>query len=251
VTTYFFIHVMKTGGSTFFGHIRANFGRDAIYPNRAGGDPRKSYIQIPHVLALPPERRAQITIYCGHFPYFVTDLLGHPELVRMTVLRHPVDRTVSMLRQTQAEVQPESSLETIYSDYAYRHRLVANHMTKMFSMTADDGATVYFKVLPMDLARLEHAKENLERVQILGFQEHYHEFLDELRRDWGWQIGEVENRRVRTEDSDVPQSLLDRIAEDNVLDLDLYDFALSLRESRVRDSSSESRNDPNTALRRL
>ena len=75
------------------------------------------YASIPKMLALSPERRARIRVYAGHLPYVASELLGF-DVIRLTLLRDPVDRTVSMLKHVKRlfERYRELSLEEIYDD---------------------------------------------------------------------------------------------------------------------------------------
>ena len=76
---YFFIHVMKTGGTSFVFQMLANFEPDEAYPSaidRASPTDVTPYASIPKMLALSPERRARIRVYAGHLPYVASELLG-------------------------------------------------------------------------------------------------------------------------------------------------------------------------------
>jgi hypothetical protein len=74
---FFFVHVMKTGGTTFGTHIARNFRADEIYPDRTvDRDLRVAYTQIGHLTSLPEERRRRIRVYRGHFPFVATTLLS-------------------------------------------------------------------------------------------------------------------------------------------------------------------------------
>ena len=59
---FFFVHVMKTGGTSFVFHLLRNFAPNEVYPNEAL-DRRhptdvEPYASIPDLLSLSPERRA-------------------------------------------------------------------------------------------------------------------------------------------------------------------------------------------------
>src|SRR6266568_7881930 len=77
--TFFFVHLMRTGGMTFLHHLRQNFAADEVYPNRdldfPDGDILE-HLEMSHLLGLSPERRAQIRVYSGHIPYVTIELLG-------------------------------------------------------------------------------------------------------------------------------------------------------------------------------
>ena len=62
---WFFIHVMKTAGTTFGRELKQQFAAESIYPCRGdrlesptSAEGLESYIKIPRLLSLPVERRA-------------------------------------------------------------------------------------------------------------------------------------------------------------------------------------------------
>jgi hypothetical protein len=238
VHRFFFVHVMKTGGATFRQHVYANFGPGEVYPVPKVEDMDRAWL-VETVLGLPADRRAGFRAYAGHFPFVVTDLMPE-EFTTLTILRDPVERTVSYLKHCKRyhEHHAELSLEEIYEDEFHYRCFIENHQTKIFSMTTADPLESYMDMLTMDDERLELAKANLERVDVLGLNEHYPQFLDELRGRYGWRFDEVPNRRVSKERKWHPSpELLQRIADDNAIDMAFYEFAQRLyaqrRDARV------------------
>ena len=97
---FFFIHLMRTGGTTFEQQLRKSFPRAEVYPNPDLDFPDGDimhHLDVPYLLGLPPERLDAIRLFYGHFPYVVTEMLGGG-FVTLTVLRDPVERTISLLR---------------------------------------------------------------------------------------------------------------------------------------------------------
>jgi hypothetical protein len=230
---FFFIHVMKTAGATFTSHITTNFERDEIYPHRQL-DPEihVARARIDYLTALSPERRARIRAYKGHFPFVATQLLGI-ELVTLTILRDPIDRTISYLKHCKRYNEQHRSLplEEIYEDSFLFPTMIHNHQAKLFAITPEDEPRSYLDVIEVDDRRLEVAKANLERVDVLGLQERFPEFLDELARRYGWRFAGTRDRHVGGE-SKIPDSFRRRIAADNAADLDFYEHALRVWERR-------------------
>lgn len=221
---YFFVHVMKTAGMSFNAHIHDNFPRDAIFP---GADDLTGvdYWVIERLRAAVRDRRNAIRLWHGHFPYFVTDLL--PEAITLSVLREPVARTVSLLDQIRREHRPDTPIEAIYEDPAVFRGRVLDHQTKVFSMTDDDGVNAWFQPIDVDEARLESAKARLGEVDLLGFQEHFDTFLQELVRRWNWRIRPRQRANAGTQPPVVSAAFRRRIVEDNRFDMELYEFARS------------------------
>jgi hypothetical protein len=230
---FFFVHVMKTGGTTFVKQLREQFPDPELYPSPAidwiGPHDFDAYVKIPRLLALPPERRTEIVVYSGHFPFYVVDAVD-PSLTTLTVLREPVARTISVLKHFKRD-EPrfhDSSLEEIYDDRMTFRFFVENHQTKVFSLTAADGEDAINCGLTIDDARFERARANLARIDVLGVTEHYAEFLAELRSRYGWWPGGVDaadRTNVGPAGGEVPAALRARIVADNAYDLELYELA--------------------------
>ena len=247
----FFVHVMKTGGTTVFRHLRENYGLDEIYPYKAldlryedGRLDIAHHLSVSYLLALPPERRARIRIYTGHFPFVASELLG-VDPIRVTILRDPVERTVSLLRQfrrkdlwmREVEQHPDMvgrTLEDVYDHPDVFEPLIHNHQTKVFSFTAEDAPESYMDVLQVDEARLALAKENVAKIDVLGLTERYDTFLDDVSAWFDWQV----DRKARANDTPasakepVDPALLQRIRADNALDIELYEHARRLHDER-------------------
>jgi hypothetical protein len=228
-TTYFFMHIMKTGGTTFIQHVRENFAPEAVYPLATEkAERRRAYFMIDGLRSITPEQRQSIRMYTGHFPFVASQIVDAD--VTLSILRHPVARTLSYLRHCKRhrDHMVDMNLEQIYEDpwlYAVR---IHNYQAKLFSMTTGDKLASDLEVIDVDGRRLEIALENLERVTVIGLHEKYTEFLETLRSEHGWTIGRVPNLRVTEDRYDVPAGLPERIAADNSADMMLYERACEL-----------------------
>jgi len=265
---FFFIHLMKTAGTSFAFQLRRNFDPSEVYPceglDRRDGADMASYVSISRLLRLSPERRAAIRIYTGHFPFVASQLLDL-DLVTLTILRDPVDRTISVLKHFKRLSRRYRTfpLEEIYEDpFVFAH-FIENHQTRMFSVTAEDEpeafgsvmsywataallgfgpqrpgaieadmdrerAIVPVKASMVDEQRFEVAKQQLATVDVIGFSERYDEFIDELRRRYGWWPSGLNTNSRANESSevwDVPAAFRKRIAADNAFDVELCNFA--------------------------
>jgi hypothetical protein len=256
---FLFIHVMKTGGTSFVFHLLQQFAPDEVYPSatldRRHPADAEPYASIPQLEAITAERRAGIRIYSGHFPYMVRDLIG-PDINTLTLLRNPVDRTVSVLKQFKRlyDRYRDLSLDAIYDDaFVFRH-FVENHQTKLFSVTAADrprmlAAAIGYQefrdhlessradgggrsdTIAVDADRLAAAKANLAQVDVVGVNERFDEFVEALRARFGWwpsgMAGDA-RANVSAESSEASPELRARIARDNAFDVELYEYARGL-----------------------
>ena len=220
---FFFLHLQKTA----WRRLQQQFEPSSVYPGPADGQPPATVLSVPHLLERWRLRRDEIRMVTGHFPLCTVELLDAP-FTTLTLLRDPLERTLSYLRhhREQTPADHERSLEEIYSD-PIRFELLHNHMVKMLSMTTDemtDGALTHIEFTH---ARLDRAKERLQEIDVVGFQEHFSSFCGELTARFGWDLGRevFMNRSAPVEVSD---ALRERIATDNALDVELYAFARRL-----------------------
>lgn len=236
-TRFFIVHLQKTAGTTLRDRFRATFADAAVYPNATDGkDKRISVVSLAHLLDRWQDRRDEIRLVAGHFPLATTELLD-ADFVTLSILRPPVERTLSYLRH-QRKINPadrERSLEQIYDDPFRFNGLVRNHMVRMFSlgveeMRAGDGVLTDIDDAPEYLAR---AKVALAGLDGFGLQARFEEFWIDFATQHSLEIGEP-LRSNTTEPEDAPAPLVERIVEDNALDIDFYAFAANLYESRHR-----------------
>lgn len=247
----FFIHVMKTAGTTLKSHMRGFYRPDEVYPNRDEDEAFfEANVDVAHLVALPAERKRRIRVYTGHFPYVATELLD-VDTITMTVLRDPVERVVSHLRQVykrpggfleHAATVRDLELpnyEQLYDDPHLHPRFFANHQCRMFALTADDdplGVTAPFDdprtdrpPLELDEGRLAIAKEQLAKVDVVGLTEDFEGFCAEVTRRFGIPTEDVVTRnQAPSVAPEVSDSLRARITEDNQMDVALYEHAVAL-----------------------
>jgi len=193
---------------------------------------------IPQLEARWAARASEIRVVTGHFPLCTTELLGGG-FTTFTVLREPVERTLSYLRHHR-KVLKESrqlSLEEIYEDPLRFHGLVHNHMVKMFSLTLDEMIGGAMTMVDFDPSHLERAQRGLASVDVVGLQEDFEPFVAELERRFGWDLGPPV-RANHTDPADVDDALRERIAADNALDVELYQYARRLVAERAAPSST-------------
>jgi hypothetical protein len=241
---FFFVHVLKTGGTDLFTRLGGDpsievehpyhFDVSEIYPNDTDGDvftvaPQLSVDQLLERWAV---RRDEIRIVMGHFPLCTVELLDAP-FVTLTVLREPVERTLSFLRHHRklTPADRNKSFEEIYEDQFRFDSLIHNHMVKMFTLTKEDMTDGMLTKVDFTLDHLERAKQRLATVDVLGLQEHFEEFCAELTRRFGWDLGEPLWAN-RTQPADFSPELVERIERDNALDIEFYGFARSLYRER-------------------
>jgi len=224
---YFFLHVMKTGGTTFRFHAQANFGRKGVYPiKKLDGDVYQAYTDIDRLCDISPERRSQIRCFMGHFPFYAAKAAA-PDAVKLTILRDPIERTMSLLKNMHSwpdERLHTMSYEEIYDSDHYHYMFIRNFQVRQFALAPSDMAETHLHYIEIDNARLSDAIANLEAVEVVGMHDEYDAFLCDLATDHGWRFGEIPKQRV-SPDRDISADLRRRIAADNSADIEFYAVA--------------------------
>ena len=226
---FLFVHMQRTAGTAFRRRLINHFGDAAVYPT-AGMDDANFVglaLSVDHLRKRLAARGDQIRVVTGHFPLCTTDLIDG-RFTTLTLLRDPVERTLSYLRHHRQTTRPDRNrtLEEIY-DIPFRfHGLAHNHMTKMLSLTPAEVVHDMPMLTPVEFTddHLERAKAALSGMDAVGLQESFEDFCEEVAARFGWHLGEPETANTSVP-VDVPERFRARIAEDNALDLELYEFA--------------------------
>ena len=239
---FFYVHIQKAAGTELRERLKRHFAPQRMYPDPTDGDvfAVAPQVSVRQLLARWELRKAEIDIITGHFPYSTIELLD-AEFVTLSVLREPVERTLSQLRHHR-KMNPQAQdvpLEAIYEE-VFRPALFANHMVKMFSLTAEEIATsaandTWAMVMRVEFtpARLARAKEQVVQLDVLGLHDQFDGFCDELQSRFGWRLGDPLYAN-RTAFEEVAPSLRARIAADNALDVELFEYARTVHDHRAR-----------------
>src|SRR5699024_10504739 len=88
-----------------------------------------------------------------------------------------------------------------------------------------------FNTIEVDSERLDLAKKNLSKVDVIGFTERFDEFLEECSQRFDWRMTHQPKWFVGGQ-MDVPDALRERIAQDNSMDIAFYEYARELHLER-------------------
>ncbi len=206
-----FIHVPKCGGVTVLSALQNEYSQENIL--NCGGE-------------------ADLVSY--HLSLFeFKQLFDVPQFKLITFLRHPVDRVLSEQRYCMGRFRD-------HSDSCLRgHRLppegdpiytASNIACKMLSGLNDADPSISIEM------HLEHAKKALkEQYFFVGITEKMEESIQVLYSQLGWKIPEKITRfNISPGQFDFSEEVLQGIAERNKADIELYELALELFESRKK-----------------
>jgi hypothetical protein len=229
---FFFVHIQKTGGSSLIHRVRRSFTPAEVYPSEGEIGQVDPAITVEYLQRRWLRGHDTIRFVAGHFPLCTVELLGS-RFATLTLLREPVERTLSFLRHYAKVTPMEHPLtsEEIYDDPFRFHGLIHNHAVKMLSMTTDEmtaGVLTHVNFTPEHLRR---AQDNLATMSLVGLQERFETFCAELTCRFGWRLGDPEYWN-QTQPSPVSKAFRQRIAEDNAMDLELYEFGRAVVSQR-------------------
>ena len=193
---------------------------------------------------LPPERRRQIRLLCGHMPFGLHKYLPCPADY-ITILRDPVDRVVSHYFYSRRK-----TTHYLHEQVEKGKLSLGEYISQQVATELDNGQvrllsgvekSVPFGKVTREM--LEQAKENLMcHFKVIGLTERFDESMMLLRKDFPW-VGwpfysatNVTKKRLRL--TEIPSEELDIVRGVNRLDSELYDFVHKHFEAEVQDIQS-------------
>ena len=211
--TLIYIHIGKTGGTTFLSISEKNFSSDErlpVYTNTNHGEYVKS-----HSLE-------RIKYVYGHMFFGIHHYIPF-STTYITLLRDPVDRVIS----------------EFYFNY-YKPN-VLNKQSYSFDNIEEFIDKEYFcnhqsKILLGNFSLPENAYEQIQNIinqhfSLIGITELFDESIFLIKKQFGWKEIEYRKENVtknRPKKEDISQSLLDKIAEKNQVDIAVYNYTKKL-----------------------
>ncbi len=231
---YFFLHIPKTGGTSFRHMLWSLFPAGDVFPNDEDLQGHQGrYFQLAELMRLPPPRLQRCRLLCGHLPAVSRDLFASPPAL-LLFLRDPVARAISNLRHIQRRDYPSSSLSAIFENDELRTKYVTNRQSRMLSFRSTEEAVAAMDTMLPGRDRLELAKGVLERAEFVGLTEEFERSVELCERTFNWKFpsGCLSVNRSPALDEDL-RALADRIRAEVELDQELYEFGRDLFNRRM------------------
>lgn len=207
----YFLHIPKTAGISLHSLLENNFHFLEIYPQKGNYEVFENNNPINHELI------------SGHFPVWFCQK-ADPDFwnsFKITILRSPVDRVLSLLRFAKRDLQSKLDLEMIYDlIFAGKGNLMCKFLSSDPNLEGED--------------LLENAKHNLSKFDHLILFENLIEGFNCLSKLIGLEIdlNHIPHANQNNISSIATNYLIERIKNDNILDIELYEFAKRIIEPK-------------------
>lgn len=218
-----FLHIPKTGGTTFRNILSRHFQDEDRYPNQAdllsnGG----KYLPIKKLL-LEKESFTRKKLIIGHYGI---ELIGHLHqgVKTLAFFRNPIDRIFSHIKHIQLY---DSHLKGADPDHILdkRYNAIVNLQAKMMGFDRKKKNT-------------DSVKKNIQSLDFIGIQERYDESLDLCNRSFGWHLekGPKMNVSKTKKCLELSNSSMSRICRRLSPEIATYNTACRIFEKRLKEN---------------
>jgi len=243
-----FTHIPKTAGTSLRHILMQQYGQDAVY--MLYDDPAvttknaddllnelRSYFQdFPEINQQKFNKLLELRAISGHKSFGIHDLLPVNNFHYITLLREPIERVISFYyhidkkREQTHKTAKKLSIEDLIGSKASIQ--FDNLQVRMLS-----GVGWEVPYGHCSDSMLEKAKYNLLHYYTFGIQDRFAESLESFSKKLGWSEIKIVAANVgnnKHKSSDISPETLKLIAENNRLDLELYQFAKQLFEEQQK-----------------
>ena len=252
----FFVHVMKTGGTTVIQSLLHQYPKGSRYPEE-GED--EMFIAAKglteNLFGLSEERRLSLRWISPHMPLSAAikfrEAADRPVYITL-VLRDGFDRALSHLRNVSRRFNHTYTYRQLLDIPVLRDFFFSNHQTRALSMGESgwqewdqsikaltmmqlgvEKARLSADISPVGTADLELAISSLHQIDVLGLQSEFDNWWQRCRSQFRWPAVpappvNVTSKLETATAPPIPDSVLEEIRELNALDSQLYAAASEL-----------------------
>ena len=245
-----FIHIPKTAGTTLRSIIEDHFPAEQLYLLYIGN---ALHPGMEEFSGLTDEEKRKFKIFCGHLSFGFHRHLPQPSKY-ITVLRDPVDRTVSLYHHLLQEkhARDDQSVADIQSRIKRDNLTLEGFVASGITLDTDNAQTRILSGTSPKFGQcgrqtLEDAKSNLrDHFLVAGFTERFDESVMLLHKLLGWPVPFYVKKNISTNRSKtgvLPQSTLETIKQYNELDAELYRYAQEIFDAQIEEQGATFKKD--------
>ncbi len=236
------LHIAKTGGTSASSLVKHGFGADEIFEWTRHGVEEYTALQMATRESCERQLGAfgldRVRYAAGHMPMGVDSIFGRPAKY-FTVLRHPVERVISLfyfLIQIGIPLCKDGKRLT-FEDYVESRSDInlCDYQVRAVSGCADLDAPAgppneVVSAAPVERRHLEVAKHNIEELFVSAAPlEQVTELALLMRRIYGWPMRRLQTEyknptKERPKSVEVSPRLIKIIEECNSYDMELYEW---------------------------
>ena len=120
------------------------------------------------------------------------------------------------------------TIEELYDNEEFFSKFVHNMQTRHFAHELTDDLELVFEPKALTPGDIERAKSRISQLEFIGLQEDFDTSIAMFKRQFNIPIKDILKKRFKSEECPVPDSLPERIAQDNQHDIELYEFVKQL-----------------------
>ncbi|MBI3509106.1 MAG: sulfotransferase family 2 domain-containing protein [Bacteroidetes bacterium] len=232
-----FLHIPKTAGTTLHTVMARNYPKKNILTINA--------IRWPEKLeTLEGRKKESVKILTGHVPFGAHEFIDGKNYEYFTLLREPIDRTISHYYQVLRTPQHHFAKQMAEKKYSLKQLMdsgdllyVDNLQTRMIS---GDLRIPYGSV---NENTLQKALDNIEKhFSVVGLQNKFDETLLLIAEHYHWKFPwyrrqQISKNRVRVADLD--KTTLDSVIEYNRIDQKLFEIINQKMEATLREEGND------------
>ena len=235
VEAIIFLHIPKSVGTTLNRLIEWEYPLFQMY----SVDPFFFKWSRDRLWRLPRQRLQKFRVFKGHMRFGLHKILPQPATY-LTVMRAPIDRVISVFY-----FMRNYKLHPNYLKFRREKWTVEDFIKEPH--TRDNIQCKMIAGVPYEQActaeALVLAKSHLvQHFSVVGLTKRFEESLALMKLRFGWELKSYSSfniTRARPKRRELPQATLERIAERNRFDVELYEFAVKMFEEAIAKKAAE------------